>query len=66
MKLFKIALKLKRPRRGRVGAEAIVHARTKKAAEAHIEKRFTGCTIESSVELDGNVSKHFVVADLED
>lgn len=65
MKLFKIEFRLKRPRRGRTGAEAIVHASGKAAAEKHIEQRFTGCTIERTIVLDSQVSKHFIIADLE-
>ena len=60
-----IEVKFKHKRRGRVGAEAIVHAKSKAAAEKHISSRFTGCTIERTVALDSSASKHFIVADLE-
>lgn len=65
MKLFKIEFRIKRPRRERSGAEAIVHASSKAAAEKHIGSRYTGCTIVRTIELE-NVPKHFIVADLTD
>ncbi|HYR35949.1 MAG TPA: hypothetical protein VEQ87_16780 [Burkholderiales bacterium] len=66
MKLFKIEVRFKRLRRGRTGLEAIVHAKSKAAAEKHVEKRFTRCEIVSTIELDGTASKHFVIADVVD
>lgn len=58
-------VKFKRKRRGRTGVEAIVHAKTKAAAEKFISSKYQGSTLERTVEL-GNKHCHFVVADLED
>lgn len=65
MKLFKLEVKFKHRRRGRTGAEAIVHARTAKAARDYLAGKFTGCEIVSAIELP-SVPKHFIVADLVD
>lgn len=65
MNLFKIEARFKTKHRGRYGVELVVHARTKAAAEAHVRRRYTGCTIERTITLP-NVTKHFVVADLVD
>lgn len=63
MKLFKVEVRFKRKRRGRYGLEAIVHARSRAAAERFIAGKYTGCTIERTIPLDGARPKHFVIAD---
>lgn len=61
-----IEVKFKRKKRGRVGAATVVHAKTRAAAESKIAGKFTGCTIESVIELKGTEPKYFVIADLEE
>jgi len=65
MRLFKIEVKFKRKRRGRIGVDTVVHARSRKAAEKWITGKYTGCTIESVHALN-NAPRHFVLADLEE
>ena len=65
MNLYLIEVRFKKPRAGRIGAEAVVHARTERSARVHLSKRFPGCTIVKAIELDSRRSKHFVVADVE-
>jgi hypothetical protein len=65
MKLFKIEVRFKNRRNGRVGADVIVHAKSQAAAEQHLLSRYAGCQIVHTVKLE-NVPKHFVLADLTD
>ncbi len=65
MKLFKLEVRFKRKRRGRVGVEAVVHARSMAAARTYIAKKYKESTVVQAHEL-GAEPKHFVVADLED
>ncbi len=65
MKLFKVELKFKRRRRGRYGAELIVHARSRAVVEDYLRGKYVDAQIVTVIDL-GAATKHFVIADLVD
>jgi len=63
VKLFKAEVQFRRKRAGRYGADVIVHARSRAAAENHLRRKYIACQLTSLVDL-GTATKHFVIADL--
>jgi hypothetical protein len=62
VKLFLYQIRTKKKRRV---LDVLVHARGKKAAGAHLEKRYAGHEVIRSTELPA-VTKHFVVGEYDD
>lgn len=63
MKLFKAEVTFKNKRRGRLGVDVLVHAKSRSAAEKHLAGKYSGCTVGQLIDL-GNRTKHFALADL--
>jgi hypothetical protein len=64
VQLYLINVMFKNRRRARYGAELVVHAKSKPAAESHVKSKYAGCTIDRTIPLESAKPKHFVIADL--
>ena len=64
MKLFMAAVRFKHKHHARTGVEVSVHDKSRAAATAKLQERYTGGPVEQLIELDSKATKHFVVADL--
>lgn len=65
MKLFLFDVHTTGTKRRRRTYQVLVHAKTEAAATAHLEKRFTKCAIDRCIKVDGTVSKHFNLGEIE-